>query len=666
MYNLTIFPIISIISIFLLGFSTLNLFRRKHITNLLIALSIWGIVILEIAKFSYIFNFALTARILGLGFCLTIIFWLIASISFLPPKSYILSRSILSPLLGIFSLLFFLIWWIKPFIEVGGNSYLSKLARYFFVLVVFDLSLAISNLERSTYYLKSKSNKLLLLSSLFLLVPYILLSTYAVFFGYINIKIFVNSSLAVLLGGVIFLFFSKEGFYPQGIREDSAVHTSLTLFLIGGYLFFVGAFIKLFHTFGGNLNTLFAFLTTLFVFFVFLFLIFSSSFKQRIKQFLLKHLTRQKYDWQKIWEDFTYKISLVTDIESIKRKIKEAISKIMGISSVNIFIFDGEPPFSKEFLEWVLMYGGPLSLEELMNNDSESKYRNAYKFFKENKVNVISPLYGEKRIIGVIACNLNDKELTFFDKELLKILSLQASSVILNCWAYQKLREAEKKESIYKISSFVIHDVKNYINNLSLLIANKDKFNNPSFREDAIVTLENTIQKMKRLMNEFKMLRGELLMHRKDSSLGKIIEEVIRDLGRERLKNIDLSIDIEDSIRVYADSYYIYKVILNLLLNALEAMNGKGSLKISAESRDGYAYLYIKDTGCGMSNDFIKNRLFKPFNSTKEKGLGIGLYQCKTIIQAHQGDIEVESEINKGTTFKIKLPLSKIELFISK
>ena len=67
-----------------------------------------------------------------------------------------------------------------------------------------------------------------------------------------------------------------------------------------------------------------------------------------------------------------------------------------------------------------------------------------------------------------------------------------------------------------------------------------------------------------------------------------------------------------------------------------------------------------------MSNDFIKNRLFKPFNSTKEKGLGIGLYQCKTIIQAHQGDIEVESEINKGTTFKIKLPLSKIELFISK
>ena len=150
MMNQSIFPIISIINIFLLVFSTFNLFRRRHIINLLVSFSILSLAVLESAEFSLFFNFVYADKILGLGFCLSALFWLIASASFLPVRSYPLSRSILSPIFGLLTVGFFFIWWIHPFITVANianGSRLSILARYFFVLVVLDLILAFSNLE---------------------------------------------------------------------------------------------------------------------------------------------------------------------------------------------------------------------------------------------------------------------------------------------------------------------------------------------------------------------------------------------------------------------------------------------------------------------------------------------------------------------------------------
>ena len=662
MFNIHLLSTLIIVNIFMLVFSSFNLFKRKHIVNLLLALCLWSIVILEISKFSLLLNFHATDKILGLGFCLVILFWLIGSISLLPSRSYSLSRVILTPLFGLLALVFFLIWLIKPFIAfdtLSTGMEISNLARYFFVLVVFGFSLSLSNLERSFYYLKQKRVRLFLFSALFFLAPYILLATHAVLFSKINITIFMHSSFSILIGGLLFLASSKDGFSVEAVKEETAVHTSLILFLVGGYLFFVGIFIKLFQVFGWNLNTLFSFLTTAFILFALFFLVFSSSFKERFKNILFRHLTRQRYDWQQIWEDFTYRISLVTDIEKIKKNIQDAISKIMNVKTVKVFVFEQDSPFEGAFCDWLLREGNAFNTREVFaTNGLADKFPKADTFFKENKIEVACPLYGDKKIIGLISLSINGNK--FLDQELLKVLTLQASSVILNCWANQALREAEKKESIYKMSSFVIHDVKNYVNNLSLLIANRNKFSKPEFQDDAFFTLENTMRKMKGLIAEFTALRGDLSLKMQQQGLAKIVNEAIADLGKERFKDIDLNINIEPGVNVYIDAHFLNKVLVNMIINALEAMKNKGKLSIESSTDSDFVRLIIKDSGKGMSKDFIDNYLFKAFSSTKEKGIGVGLYQCKTIIEAHGGTIEAESLEGEGTTFTIKLPLAEV------
>ncbi len=96
-------------------------------------------------------------------------------------------------------------------------------------------------------------------------------------------------------------------------------------------------------------------------------------------------------------------------------------------------------------------------------------------------------------------------------------------------------------------------------------------------------------------------------------------------------------------------------MVQNLLHNALEASNSKGPIELEVGQSE-EPYLKVSDLGCGMSEEFIRERLFQPFQTTKEKGFGIGLYQCKNIVEAHGGRIEVDSRVGEGTTFTVFLP----------
>ena len=107
----------------------------------------------------------------------------------------------------------------------------------------------------------------------------------------------------------------------------------------------------------------------------------------------------------------------------------------------------------------------------------------------------------------------------------------------------------------------------------------------------------------------------------------------------------------------------ISKVIINLLLNAAEALPGEGEVRVATSIQDGNAVLTVADTGCGMTVDFLRHSLFKPFRTTKKGGIGIGMYQSKTIVEAHTGRISVDSEIGKGTTLRISLPLAPADSY---
>ena len=107
------------------------------------------------------------------------------------------------------------------------------------------------------------------------------------------------------------------------------------------------------------------------------------------------------------------------------------------------------------------------------------------------------------------------------------------------------------------------------------------------------------------------------------------------------------------------DPEQMLKVVTNLVLNATEAVAGRGQVRVETNPRDGWTVLAVADNGCGMSAEFINRSLFRPFQTTKKSGLGIGMFQSRMIVEAHGGRIEVESEVGKGTVFRVWLPLQR-------
>jgi len=113
--------------------------------------------------------------------------------------------------------------------------------------------------------------------------------------------------------------------------------------------------------------------------------------------------------------------------------------------------------------------------------------------------------------------------------------------------------------------------------------------------------------------------------------------------------------------RLMADSEQLRSVVTNLLLNARDAVGARGRIEVRTGTENGYAALSVSDDGCGMTTTFLRDSLFRPFKTTKKKGLGIGMFQTKMIIEAHHGSIRVKSDVGRGTTFQVLLPFSPNE-----
>ena len=111
--------------------------------------------------------------------------------------------------------------------------------------------------------------------------------------------------------------------------------------------------------------------------------------------------------------------------------------------------------------------------------------------------------------------------------------------------------------------------------------------------------------------------------------------------------------------RLLLDPEQFLKVVTNLVINATEAVARSGEVRVETHQHNGWAELLVADNGCGMPPEFLSRGLFRPFQTTKKNGFGIGMFQSKMIVEAHGGRIEVESELKKGTTFRVLLPIQK-------
>jgi len=206
------------------------------------------------------------------------------------------------------------------------------------------------------------------------------------------------------------------------------------------------------------------------------------------------------------------------------------------------------------------------------------------------------------------------------------------------------------------MSTFIVHDLKNLVFQLSLLLSNAEKHrDNPEFQQDMLVTLDHSVQKMKTLLQ--KLARGETLDAPASTPLQ--LDALLRQAvaAKASLAPVPRLEIIDAQLTVLANRARLERVLGHLIQNAIEATASDGKVAVRLRQESGTAVVELADTGLGMNEQFIRERLFKPFDTTKTAGMGIGVFESRVYIEEVGGRLEVSSVPAVGTTFRVILPL---------
>jgi signal transduction histidine kinase len=182
-------------------------------------------------------------------------------------------------------------------------------------------------------------------------------------------------------------------------------------------------------------------------------------------------------------------------------------------------------------------------------------------------------------------------------------------------------------------------------------------FDNPDFRADALRGIGKTVERINGLIRSLTLLRQAPEMHRTETNLNAVVSATLDSLAGAGGQPVTR--ELGELPQLLIDTDQLQKVLTNLVLNAREAIVQEGWIRVATSRENGWAVLTVEDNGCGMSADFLNRSLFRPFQTTKKKGIGIGMFHCKAIVEAHRGRIEVRSEPGKGTVFRVLLPLKE-------
>ncbi|MEO5719336.1 MAG: ATP-binding protein [Chthoniobacterales bacterium] len=268
------------------------------------------------------------------------------------------------------------------------------------------------------------------------------------------------------------------------------------------------------------------------------------------------------------------------------------------------------------------------------------------------------PMRTGDRLLGlaILADRVNAVPYSVEELDLLECIGGQVGANLLNLQLATEMAAGKELEAFQTISAFFVHDLKNAASTLSLMLKNLPvHFENPAFREDALRGISSTVQRINQLIGRAGSLNHTMELRRVEVDLQAMLADAIQELRKGSAVEWEENLAIMP--KLMADREKLQSVIVNLLLNAIDAVEGQGVIKVATSSEDGWAYFQVTDNGCGMTPDFLHKSLFRPFRTTKKKGLGIGMFQSKMIVEAHRGRLVAESEVGVGTTFRVSLPL---------
>jgi putative PEP-CTERM system histidine kinase len=270
---------------------------------------------------------------------------------------------------------------------------------------------------------------------------------------------------------------------------------------------------------------------------------------------------------------------------------------------------------------------------------------------------LIVPLISSETVIGFVVLLQSSSafRLTFEEIDLLRTSGRQVASHLAQYHADRQLAESRQFEAFNRLTAFVMHDLKNLIAQQSLMVKNAAKHKgNPEFFEDAMATIDNSVARMNKLLQQLQT--GDASGPTRVVSMAVCIRDAQRKCEGRVPEPVftEPPVDIEANI----DAERLTSILAHLIRNAQDACDASGEVSIELSQSDDSACLDIRDNGCGMEEDFVRNRLFRPFDTTKgSQGMGIGAYQARAFIVSTGGLMQVHSAPGKGTLVSIRLPL---------
>jgi putative PEP-CTERM system histidine kinase len=459
------------------------------------------------------------------------------------------------------------------------------------------------------------------------------------------------------------MLLSRQAMFHSAALLGSAAYL-MTMGAVGYYLRYVGG------NWGGLIQVGFLFGAMLLLAGV----LFSGTFRSRLKVFISKHFYRYDYDYREEWLGFTRKLSQQTPGPA-ERAI-EAVAQLVESPGGALWIWrdgerfalaaqcqmtvppaaasggaqkgeqDGDAAFcqSIERNQWVIDLGEPVQRASVPAWLSRLP-----------RARLVVPLMLQDRLFGVLllqeprsALRLNWEVI-----DLLKVAASQVAGYLALQETTTALMTARQFESFHRMSTFIVHDLKNLVAQLSLMIPNaKLHLDNPEFQQDMLDTVEHGVQKMKLMLQ--KLQRSDAPEAAGPIELATMLAQMVALRGSTMPRPV-LRCD-EPGLCVMAAHGRLERVLGHLLQNAIEATPHDGEVALRLR-RDGEEVLIeISDTGQGMTPEFIRERLFKPFESTKAAGMGIGAFESREYVAELGGRLEVHSVPLRGTTFRVVLP----------
>jgi len=554
--------------------------------------------------------------------------------------------------------------------------------RVFFSIYIIGLSLVLLHLENlyrhATRTIRWKIKFLVV--GLFVAFAYqIVAASYVLLYGFVHPLYSIFGSLAFLVGEAMIAFsLVRHRLLDVDIFISRyVVHRSLTLALVGAYLLSLGLAAELFTFLNVHLDMLSGTLLAIIGAAALSLLLLSEHLRRTVQRFLHTHFYSHKYDYRVEWMGFTHRLSRASSIPEIATQTLNRILEVMWVKQAALYVQDNSP--ARMTLAHHVEYDALPKRLDLTDATRETLKEEANRLasaagvddpagaadslartvFGEIPVGYLIPVWTPESVAALLLVGpeLSGKPFGRDDRDLLVAVAAQAGALIVNARLAQQAAEGRELQILARLSASIAHDLKNSVGMLSMLAENAPQhMHDPAFQSDAIRTIVEVTGRMQRLLAALGRSDNRPTARATRAGLSALVETSLRDLKTMLPPRIALGTLLDHTPDVVMDPEQLRTVLVNLVLNAIEAIPGEGRITVETRAENGWAILVVTDTGRGMPADFVRDRLFRPFQTTKRSGLGIGLFQCRDIIQALGGDLTADSQEGVGTRMTIRLP----------